>query len=968
MATERIIIQVDEKGARVVSRNLAAVGTTAKTAGSQVKFLRTALVALGATVILRSAINTLASFGQEMSTVRAITQATETEFKSLQETARTLGTTTRFTATQAAEGMTFLARAGFTTNQVLASISDTLNLAQAGALDLASAADISSNVLQGFGLDASEAGRVVDVLAFAASNSNTNILQLGDALKFVAPVAKAAGVSLEEAAAAVGTLSNAGIQASLAGTGLRQSLIKLSAPTAAAKKALKELGLSARDVNPRVVGLSESFKILGEAGLTLEQAVKIFDVRTASAALAFASAGDAAVKFAGRIEKAEGTALRIARTMDQNLNGALLAVKSAAEGVVLAFGELGASDFLTNFFFRLAKIIRTVADNADRLGRVILAGVVVAGFKVATIAAIAFTTAIRANPIILLVTVITAAVAAVIAFADEINVAKSGFISLRDLAIVVFSTLLDGFKAIGSAFSLFLNSIFGSVGPAFKEIEVSFEGFLRFVARGFDALLGLAIGTVFGIVAAFKELTKVIGSIFFSISIEIAKIFNVIIKKLVKQINSFIALASIALSKIPGIRVAIPLLKAPELEELEDNFRTGFGNIGEAGAAGFSEGFKSSRLAETVLDDILDKAQERAAERIQKRFNEASAGFAGAVPTAPLTDPSATGGRTTESMAISSQAMALERLNKELMQELELAGLSVGVREQRRQILDIENDLIKEGIDLKSQDAILALESARSIISETQELTKRQAILDELEGPERDRQERIRIINELIAEGTGNQALLNKELERLRDGLEENKEFGEQFNDVFVEAGKIMENLGTIIAQKVLGAINRASDALAEFAISGFQNVDDLREAFANLFRDLAKQILSLIIRILILKALQASTGIGVPVPTTTAATGGPVGGLQQFQAGGVPPRRQPVIVGERGTEVFVPQGPGNIIPNSQLQLAPEVNISVVNVTDPDEAIAAINTSEGERAVLNILSKNPSALRQILQR
>jgi TP901 family phage tail tape measure protein len=172
MTDYNINVVVDPKraasGARAVKKELQGVQGTAD--GLQNALTRT-FALLGGGIAISAAIRTMANFSQEMSTVKAITNATGVQFQQLTDIARDLGATTRFSATQAAEGMSFLARAGFSTNQIMASIKDTLLLAQAGALDLGSAADIASNVLTGFRLQAGEAARVVDVLAAAANSS-----------------------------------------------------------------------------------------------------------------------------------------------------------------------------------------------------------------------------------------------------------------------------------------------------------------------------------------------------------------------------------------------------------------------------------------------------------------------------------------------------------------------------------------------------------------------------------------------------------------------------------------------------------------------------------------------------------------------------------------------------------------------------------------------------------------------------
>ena len=238
--------------------------------------LQAALAAVGVTAGLSGVgrgISVLADFGQAMSTVQAITRATDSQFTALEERARDLGATTRFSATQAAEGMLFLARAGFGVDDVLASIEGTLQLAQAGALDLGQAADIASNVLTGFRLETDQTARVVDVLAKAANSSNTTVGQLGDALKFVAPVAAGLGIEVEETTAAIAALSNAGLQSSLAGTGLRRVLSELESPASKTRSVLAELGITVEQVRPSTVGLNQALTTLARAGIDTGQAL-----------------------------------------------------------------------------------------------------------------------------------------------------------------------------------------------------------------------------------------------------------------------------------------------------------------------------------------------------------------------------------------------------------------------------------------------------------------------------------------------------------------------------------------------------------------------------------------------------------------------------------------------------------------------------------------------------------------------
>lgn len=366
--TYPIDIRVDpaqaSAGSRQIKRELRGIQTEgSKTRGLLLGIFGGAAITAG----IRRSTGLLAAFSQEMSTVRAVSRATDSEFNALRASAERLGRTTRFSATQAAEGMTFLARAGFDANQVLETIEGTLQLAQAGGLGLGRAADIASNALQGFQLDVEETGRVVDVLALAANTSNTSVTQLGDALSFAAPIASGLGVSIEETTAAIGALSNAGLQGSRAGTGLNRVMAELESPSSAALDVLTRLGLTQDDVRITSVGLTGAIKALADAGVTTGQALELFGQRGGPAFDVLSKAIPDVQQMTGELLNAAGTAERVADTMDDNLNGAILAVRSSIEGFIIAMGNAGATDALVVLAQSMATGFRFAADNAEIL-------------------------------------------------------------------------------------------------------------------------------------------------------------------------------------------------------------------------------------------------------------------------------------------------------------------------------------------------------------------------------------------------------------------------------------------------------------------------------------------------------------------------------------------------------------------------------------------------------------------------
>ena len=317
---------------RKLTRDVRTIGNKFKDAGKTL----TAAITLPIVGLGAASIKTGMEFESSMSKVAALSGATGDELEALEKQARELGATTIFSASQAAEGMAFLAMAGYDTNQILASMPGLLDLAAAGQLELGRAADITTNIMSGFGIKAEKTGQVADVLAKAASSANTSVEQMGDAMSYVAPVAAGAGLSLEETAAAISILSNAGIQGQRAGTSLRRVIASLQNPTGETAKVLNELGLSADDVNPSMHSLTDILKTLEEAGLDSSQAMRLVGTEAGPALLAMMSQGsEGLAEFTNQLENSEGAAAEMAAVMQDNLAGRIQEMKSAFEEVAL---------------------------------------------------------------------------------------------------------------------------------------------------------------------------------------------------------------------------------------------------------------------------------------------------------------------------------------------------------------------------------------------------------------------------------------------------------------------------------------------------------------------------------------------------------------------------------------------------------------------------------------------------------
>jgi TP901 family phage tail tape measure protein len=334
--------------------------------------------AVGAAAIgagLVSSVKTAMDFEKAMSGVQAKVGGTAAEIDQLNKLARDLGRSTQFSASEAAAGMDFLAMAGFKTNEIIAAMPGLLNLAAAGNLELGTAADIASNILGGMNLEASETGRVADVLAKAATSSNVSVEMLGETFKYVAPIAAQAGASLEEMAAAAGLLGDAGIQGSEAGTGLRSVLLRLAAPPAQAASALDELGVATKDTagNMRPFGdiLKDVDKAMKDMNLGTADVLRLQTdlfgktAVTTGALLQQAAANGTLEQKTKELMESQGAAAQMAETMNDNLAGAFKRLVSALEGFQIQLVS-GTNPVLKTVVELLANLINVVTDGMER--------------------------------------------------------------------------------------------------------------------------------------------------------------------------------------------------------------------------------------------------------------------------------------------------------------------------------------------------------------------------------------------------------------------------------------------------------------------------------------------------------------------------------------------------------------------------------------------------------------------------
>lgn len=297
--------------------------------------------------LMGSAISTAADFEASMSRVGALSGATTAEMRMLTDQARELGATTVFSASQAAEGMQYLAMAGFSVQDTMAAMPGLLDTAAAAQQDLGTTADIVSNVLTGFNLQAGETGRVADVLTAAFTSSNTTLSSLGESMKMVAPIAAGLGVSIEETAALVGSLGNMGIQGTMAGTALRTILTSLANPTGEAAAQMQKLGVTTVDTAGNLLPLTSILDQLatktahmGDAQRTafLESIAGRQGVTALTALLELGA--DSIDDYTHSLINSAGVAKNVAARQMDNLQGSIIQLKSALEGARITIGTV----------------------------------------------------------------------------------------------------------------------------------------------------------------------------------------------------------------------------------------------------------------------------------------------------------------------------------------------------------------------------------------------------------------------------------------------------------------------------------------------------------------------------------------------------------------------------------------------------------------------------------------------------
>ena len=509
-ATEQQLRRLESQAGNT-SRSMAEIGQSMESAGRKMTDagknlamkVTAPIVGLGAAIT-----KTGIDFEAAMSEVGAISGATGDDLVALEAKAKEMGATTKFSASEAAEGLKYMAMAGWDTQKMLDGLPGVLSLAAAAGEDLGLVSDIVTDAMTAFGMEAARAGEFADTLAAATSNANTNVAMLGDSFKYVAPVAGALGYEAKDTAIALGLMANAGIKGSESGTALRTMLTNLAKPTKEMQKAMDEYGISLTNTDGSMKSLDEVMLNLRESlgGLTeAEQAAAaatIFGKEAMSGALAIVNASEEDFnKLSHAINNSAGAAQKMADEMQDNLKGRLTELKSALEGVALQL-----YDHLQPALENLIEIVRKVVDWFANLSPEAQKVIVIIAGLAAAIGPLLVVLGVLASSISSIIAIAPTLGAAFTALTGPIGIAVAAVAGLIAIGVALYKNW-DEVKAfaektwnkIRDFFSTTLNNIKNTISTKFREMAQSVRDRMEEIQQKIRGTWNNVIGFLKGI-------------------------------------------------------------------------------------------------------------------------------------------------------------------------------------------------------------------------------------------------------------------------------------------------------------------------------------------------------------------------------------------------------------------------------------------------------------------------------------
>ncbi len=965
MANFSIVITVNSTqavaGAKAVQGSLNSLEGTVSSLGKALKrMFAGAVLAQG----LNQAVKTISDFSQQMSTLEAVLRDTgdlsASQFKTMRDTALEMGLTTRFSATQAAEGMTILAKAGFNAQESMEALTGTLNLAQAGGISLGQSADIVTSVLRGFNMATSQSAEVVDVLTRAANASNADVVDFGQSMKFVAPIAAGVNMSLKDTVAALEVLSNAGIKASMAGTGLRRVIGALEGPNATQIKQLKQLDLSARGVKVSSDGLIAVMTKMGMKTNDVGRFLNMFGQRGGPAAMVITKYKDKVKEYAKQNDEAAGAGIRLAKIMNDNLAGAIDRARAAFGVLIIKMGDIGAENALRGFFEGLANAIRFAARHAEAFAS--SAGVLATGLLIAfgaTTKAMnglkALGIAMRSNPVTVWVTAITLLITALVLFRDELHIGGNGLASFGDLA-----------RAAGQAFWEFRNNVLLAMGDIVGKTDFSFKELIGNALTWVLAIVDNILKVFDGVAGVLRGLGLTILNFFNFVGVSIKFAFQTVAKFMVDNFDKAFNWLIEGWNKVAAA-ISAPLI--PQFDKDGAYKALGLGNItaedvkqaGKDLGSSFVEGmvWQGENGLSAGFNKIIDRANEIAMSRIQGK-GEPTTPTTPMPPEAPFGPPDSFGKKR------GKEGPSFGKWLAEISQENQLLRLNSREYEIQTGIMKLYEMLGGKLTDVQER-------IADRVLRENQARKEQAQLYDQIRQPLEDNIAQQQALNVLYDEGRINIREYNKALDELRMQsflLGNTLQGGLQAGLLQVKA-EIMD-VSNAAAGVMTNAFRGAEDMLVNFTTTGKLN-------FSGFVDSVLQDVTRLMLRMAMLKAFGGLwgglAGGGGGSGASIVGAGGPSSGWGEvFGATGF----DGIVGGSGGTDsqrFMVSATPGERLsiqtPQQQRDAAKASTgqapiIKIINVTDPNEAAAAMESARGEQVILNVIKNNRNAVRSTI--
>lgn len=581
---QREIIETEEKlkglekqadAASVALVKIGQTGEKLKACGENISNLGTKLLPITGAVAAMgtAAVKTAADFESSMSQVAAVSGASGTELEQLTVKAREMGEKTKFSASEAADAMNYMAMAGWKTSDMISGIDGIMSLAAASGEDLATTSDIVTDALTAFGLTAADSGHFADILASASSNANTNVSMMGETFKYCAPIAGSLGFSAEDTAEAIGLMANSGIKSTQAGTAMRTMMTSLTGEVKFCGDSFGEISVQTSNTDGSMRSLNDILKDCRTAFSKMSEseqasnAEALVGKNAMSGFLAVMNAAPADIeKLNTAIGNCDGTSEKMAATMQDNLNGQLTILKSQLQELAISFGETlmpvirdlvkfiqGLVDKLNGMDEGTRKMIITIALVAAAVGPVlIVVGKVISAIGTIMTAISGLGTAIgvvkgafaalsavmMANPIGLIIAAIAALVAAFILLWNNCDGFREFWINLwnqvKEVAVACWNGIKDFFAGIWNAITSIAQIVWGGLKSFFSGL---WDGIKSIFTTVLDAIKAV-------IEFRFNLYKTIITTVLNAIQVVVSAIWNAIsgvITSVTEGISSFLS-------------------------------------------------------------------------------------------------------------------------------------------------------------------------------------------------------------------------------------------------------------------------------------------------------------------------------------------------------------------------------------------------------------------------------------------